>query len=85
MIEFLHGYVIANIIAGTTTRKGLKVRAELDHATYPTGVQVSDEQLAALHLNQHDWHGDWNYTLLGRRTRRTQRDRRDVELTCDLD
>ena len=65
--------VVVDLIAGTTTRKGLKVRAELDHATYPTGVQVSDEQLAALHLNQHDWHGDWNYTLLGRRTRRTTR------------
>jgi hypothetical protein len=36
--------------------------------TYPTGVRVSDAQLAALPLTRHDWHGDWNYTL--RATRR---------------
>ena len=37
--------------------------AELDTDTYPTGVRISDEQMAALPLARHDWHGDWNYTL----------------------
>jgi transposase len=55
--------VIVNTIAATTTRTGLAVRAELDPGSYPTGVKVSDEQLAALPLDRHDWHGDWNYTL----------------------
>ena len=55
--------VIVNTIAATTTRTGLTVRAELDPGTYDTGVKVSDEQLAGLPLDRHDWHGDWNYTL----------------------
>ena len=55
--------VIVNTIAATPTRTGLTVRAELDPATYDTGVKVSDEQLAGLPLGRHDWHGDWNYTL----------------------
>ena len=55
--------VIVNTIAATTTRTGLTVRAELDPGSYPAGVKVSDEQMAGLPLDRHDWHGDWNYTL----------------------
>ena len=55
--------VIVSTIAATTTRAGLTVRAELDPGSYPEGVKVSDEQMAALPLDRHDWHGDWNYTL----------------------
>ena len=55
--------VIVNTIAATTTRTGLTVRAELDPGSYPNGVKVSDEQMAALPLDRHNWHGDWNCTL----------------------
>jgi len=55
--------VIVSAIAATTTRAGLTVRAELDPGSYPEGVKVSDQQMAALPLDRHDWHGDWNYTL----------------------
>ena len=55
--------VIVNTIAATTTRTGLTVRAGLDPGSYPEGVKVSDEQMAVLPLDRHDWHGDWNYTL----------------------
>ncbi len=55
--------VIINTIAATTTRSGLRVHAELDTNTYPTGVTSSDTQLAGLSITRHDWHGDWNYTL----------------------
>ena len=55
--------VIVSTIAATTTRTGLTVHAELDTGSYPTGVKISDAQLAALPLTRHDWHGDWNYTL----------------------
>jgi len=55
--------VIVNTIAATTTRTGLTVRAGLDHGSYPEGVKVSDEQMDALPIDRHDWHGDWNYTL----------------------
>jgi Rhodopirellula transposase DDE domain len=55
--------VIVNTIAATTTRTGLTVRAGLDPGSYPDGVKISDTQMAALPLDRHDWHGDWNYTL----------------------
>ena len=55
--------VVVNTIAATTTRTGLKVHAELDPASYPTGVRIDDDQLAAVPITRHDWHGDWNYTI----------------------
>ena len=55
--------VIINSIATTTTRTGLTVRARLDDGTYPTGVKVSNAQMAALPVSRHPFHGDWNYTL----------------------
>ena len=55
--------VIVELIAATTTRTGLTVRAELDEGTYPKGVKVTDEELAALPIVRHDFHGEWNYTL----------------------
>ena len=59
--------VIVAAIAATTTGTGLRVRAELDAGTYPTGATISDKQMAALPLRRHDWYGDWNYTLYPRR------------------
>ena len=55
--------VIVQTIAATTTRTGLTVRAELDTGLYPTGVKVSDQQMAALPITRHDFHDNWNYTL----------------------
>src|SRR5512142_120305 len=55
--------VIVQTIAGTTTRTGLRVHAELDTGAYDTGIKISDRQMDALPLSRHDWHGDWNYTL----------------------
>jgi hypothetical protein len=55
--------VIVNLIANTTTRAGLKIRAELDRGRYPTGIKISDAELAALNLKPDDFHGDWNYTI----------------------
>jgi Rhodopirellula transposase DDE domain len=61
--------VIINLIANTTTQAGLKIRAELDLGTYPTGISVSDAELAALHLKRAKFHGEWNYTLLPGRSK----------------
>jgi len=60
---------IVNLIASTTTRTGLIVKAALDTAHYETQIKVSDEQLARLRLIPHEFHGDWNYTLSPRRTK----------------
>ncbi|WP_413801357.1 ISAzo13 family transposase [Streptomyces iranensis] len=55
--------VIVQSIAATTTKTGLTVHAELDTGRYPTGIQVSDEDIDALPITRHHFHGDWNYTL----------------------
>jgi hypothetical protein len=54
---------IVQMIAATTTDAGLKVRAELDERKYPKGLKVSDDQLAAVNISRHSFHGDWNYTI----------------------
>ena len=58
--------VAVNLIAGTTTRTGLTVRAERDTSTYPRGIKITDREmktLTAQYLTPHDWHGEWNYTI----------------------
>jgi Rhodopirellula transposase DDE domain len=57
---------VVNLIAGTTTRHGLTVRAMLDEHSYETGKKVADDELAALKLNPKPFHGEWNYCLLPR-------------------
>jgi hypothetical protein len=58
---------IVNLIAGTTTRNGLIVKAALDTATYETGLKVSDEHMATLALTPAKFHGNWNYNITPRR------------------
>ena len=55
--------VIINLIAGTTTTTGLKVYAQLDDRDYPKGVEVTDEQLTAVNITRHTFHGEWNYSV----------------------
>ena len=55
--------VIVNLIAATTTTKGLKVQAELDSGTYPAGTKIDDSELAGVRLRRDAFHGDWNYEI----------------------
>ena len=54
---------IIELIAATTTTKGLRIEAERDHTGYRTGVKVTDAELDAVPLKRHAFHGDWNYTI----------------------
>jgi transposase len=54
---------IIELISATTTETGLSIQAAHDPNWYPTGVQITDAELAAVPLRPHDWHGDWNYTI----------------------
>ncbi len=54
---------VVELIANTTTRGGLSIRAELDENEYPTGVKVSDEELAGVRIRRSAFHGDWNYMV----------------------
>jgi len=55
--------VIVNLIAATTTAKGLKVHAEIDSGTYPAGTKIDDQELAGVRLRRDPFHGDWNYEI----------------------
>ena len=61
--RWLSHEVIINLIAATTTSTGLKVYAQLDKRPYPTRIEVTDQQLAAVNITRHAFHGDWNYTI----------------------
>jgi DDE family transposase len=58
--------VIVALIGATTTQTGLRVEAALDSRPYPTRVEVSDEELAQVQLRPHQFHGEWNYSILPR-------------------
>jgi predicted ArsR family transcriptional regulator len=55
--------MIVNLIANTSTSTGLKLYAQLDRRTYERGIEITDEQLAAVNITRHTFHGDWNYTI----------------------
>jgi hypothetical protein len=58
--------IMVQLIRHTTTATGLRVQAALDAGSYPTGVTVSDEELANSYLLRDTFHGEWNYTVLPR-------------------
>jgi hypothetical protein len=60
---------IVNLIASTTTKTGLIVKAALDTKVYETGIKVTDEEMANLRLNPCEFHGEWNYTIAPRKLR----------------
>jgi Rhodopirellula transposase DDE domain len=55
--------VVVNLIGHTTTTKGLVIQSVLDDHSYPTGREVTAEQMERLALKQEKFHGEWNYTL----------------------
>ena len=55
--------IIVDLIANTTTATGLTVHCTLDTGQYPTGIRYTDNDVAALPLQRHHFHGEWNYTL----------------------
>ena len=54
---------IVNLIARTTTAKGLKVTCRLDRRKYPTGRRITAEEMKRVNLERNKFHGDWNYVI----------------------
>jgi hypothetical protein len=52
---------VVSLIAATTTRSGLRVRAKLDEHTYERGIKVPRDVTRRLAIRKHPFHGDWNY------------------------
>lgn len=55
--------VIVNLIANTTTNAGLKIQSALDSKEYPTGIKISEQEMATINLEKSSFHGEWNYTI----------------------
>jgi len=55
--------VIVELISATTTKTGLTVRCQLDTGQYPSGIVVSDAEMAAINIQRAEFHGEWNYTI----------------------
>ena len=55
---------VVQLIAATTTAKGLKVTCRLDHSKYPVGRKITDKEFMQINLRPDKFHGEWNYTIL---------------------
>src|SRR5204862_1908987 len=49
--------VVVSLIGNTETKAGLRIQAELDTNVYKEGIEVSDEELAAIQLREDRFHG----------------------------
>jgi Rhodopirellula transposase DDE domain len=66
--------VVVNFLGHPTTNTGLTMQAELDKHTYPTGIQVSQEDMKRRHLLPAQFHGkDWNSALKPHEQRQKKR------------
>jgi hypothetical protein len=55
--------VIVNLIAGTTTRAGLKIKASKSDKEYACGTKVTDDELRRINVLRADFHPEWNYGI----------------------
>jgi hypothetical protein len=55
--------VIVKLIGSTTTRRGLRIKAELDTNTYEKGIKVSEKEMEGINLTRYEFHGEWNYQI----------------------
>jgi hypothetical protein len=55
--------VIVNLIANTSTQKGLIVKANADMKEYEKGIKVLDEEFEKIKIEKNPFRGDWNYKI----------------------
>lgn len=55
--------ILLDAIRHTTTTTGLRVRAQILPSIYPTGLTVTDQEMATLHVDKHKTCPPWNYTI----------------------
>jgi len=60
----IDGVTVVQLIANTTTNKGLTIKAKLDERKYEKGIKVTDQQLEKISLVKERFQGDWNYSIL---------------------
>ena len=55
--------VVINLIRGTKTEKGLKIKAKLDRRKYKKGKKILEREFKKINLEEHSTNSDWNYTI----------------------
>ena len=55
---------MVNLIENTTTKYGLKIKAQLDKKKYKTGIEISDKELENLNIEMNSFHGEWNCKII---------------------
>ena len=55
--------LIINLIEGTTTKKGLKIKAKIDKRIYELGKKILEEEFNKVNILEHEINPKWNYTL----------------------
>lgn len=55
--------VIVNLIANTTTRKGLIIKAKADTNKYEKGIKITNEELNKINLTNKEFKGNRNYKI----------------------
>lgn len=57
--------VVVNLIAGTTTRQGLQIKAMLDNNIYKKGIKIPKKRLEKeCNIIKHEFRGEWNYNII---------------------
>jgi len=64
---------VVNLIASTTTKKGLHVKAKLDKKCYEKGKKISDEEMDKLNIEYSKVNPQWNYTIKPRTKKRSEK------------
>jgi len=64
---------VVNLISNTRTKKGLTVQSVLDFNEYKKGIKITKEELAAINIQRHTFHPEWNYTIKSRKDNRTKK------------
>jgi hypothetical protein len=59
----LNRATVVKLIASTSTKNGLKVKAKLDTNEYEVGIKISDEDFKKISILKEDFHGEWNYII----------------------
>ena len=55
--------IILNLIEGTKTKKGLKIKAKIDRNIYEIGKKISEKEFSEIKMKQHKINPRWNYNL----------------------
>jgi len=55
--------LIINLIEGTTTKKGLKIKAKMDKKIYELGKKILEKEFKKIKIKEHSINPKWNYTI----------------------